>query len=224
MNNVAAIILAAGRSLRAKTDKQFLQIDGKYLIEITISRFLSEVDEIIVALSTENIKKYSNIFSDRKIKIVEGGSTRLESLINASKKLSDDSKIILVHDGARPFVSKNLINKIIEVSKLYGCAVPILPLKDTVKEVDITNNRIIKTIERSKHFSIQTPQGYKREVFEKIIKSISDTSLTDDSQIAESLGIEVKTVSGEETNIKITTPLDIEIAGVIYEKINKEEF
>ncbi|MGC8867693.1 MAG: 2-C-methyl-D-erythritol 4-phosphate cytidylyltransferase [Elusimicrobiales bacterium] len=222
MNKTSAIILAAGRSLRAGSDKQFLKLNGRYLIEVTLSKFISEVDEIVVALSKDNIEKHLDIFSNSKIKVVEGGNTRIESLINASRKLSDNSQIILVHDGARPFVSKQLINKMISASKSYGCAVPVIPLKDTVKEVDINSQKVIKTIERDRHFLVQTPQGYRRDIFERIVKSITNTSFTDDSQIAESLGMEVRAIIGEETNIKITTPLDIIIAGVIYEETQKK--
>lgn len=219
MIKTSAIILAAGYSKRASTDKQFYNLNGRYLIEITLSKFLSaDINEIIIALSPENLKKYSEIFSKYGVKLAEGGKTRIESLIKSSKYISGDSSVVIVHDGARPFVSTDLINKIISASNSYGCAVPVIPLKDTIKEVDTDNQKIIKTIERKKHFAVQTPQGYIKEIFDRIINSVKDFEVTDDSQIAESLGIEVKVIPGEETNIKITTPLDLMIAEVIYEK------
>lgn len=211
------IILAAGKSVRAKTDKQFFRIKDKYLIEITIERFLkiNSINKIILALSRKNIKKYSYIFKNKKIKIVEGGKTRMESLIKSASYIDQDADVIMVHDGARPFVSKKLIKKIEKQTLKYKAVIPIINLKDTIKEVK--NSTVVRTIDRNTLKAVQTPQSYTIDVFKKMINKIKDLDSSDDSQIIEKI-IPVHTVYGEETNIKITTPFDLKIAEVVYEE------
>ncbi len=211
------VILAAGSSTRAKTDKQFFKLGDKYLIEFTIERFRKAgIDDIVLVLSDENIKKYSQIFDE--IKIVCGGKTRIQSFLNGSRLIARDTDIILVHDGARPFVSQTLINKLIEKAYEYGASIPAIKLKDTVKEVG-ENNIVMRTLKRENLRAVQTPQVYRKDIFELLVKNIDDIEITDDSQIIEKLGKSVYVVEGEETNIKITTPLDLQIAEVIYEKM-----
>jgi 2-C-methyl-D-erythritol 4-phosphate cytidylyltransferase len=218
-NKIQAIILAGGKSTRAKTDKQFFKIKDKYLIEITVSKFLKikEVSKIILVLSKENIEKYSYLFKNHKITITEGGETRTQSLINGSKFIKDTDSVIMVHDGARPFISENLIKKLYETACRKGNAVPALKLKDTVKEID-ENMKVKKTLNRNSLMAVQTPQCYKIELFKKLIENIRDCDFTDDSQIIEKLGYDVFLVEGEEANIKITTPIDFAISEAIYEK------
>jgi len=218
--NTNVIILAAGKSKRAKTDKQFFKIKNKYLIEITTEKFLKikSIKKIILALSKKNIKKYSNLFKNEKIIIVEGGNTRIESLIKSSSYIDDNADVIMVHDGARPFVSEKLIKLIERETKKYGAVIPVIDLKDTIKEVK--NSTVIKTLNRDLLKAVQTPQSYKYEIFKKMISKLKDMNLTDDSQAIEKI-ILVHTVKGEETNIKITTPLDLKIAEVIYEETEK---
>lgn len=218
MIKASVIILAAGQSQRAGTDKQFYKLGNKYLIQHTIEKFKSSqyINEIILVLSENNLKKYSQLFNG--IKLTIGGKTRIESMINGSKQLSNKIDVVLVHDGARPFVSTNLVKKIVNISYKYGCAIPVIPVKDTIKEIDTKTSIVIKTLDRKRYFAVQTPQGYTLDNFKKIIKSTPLDDLTDDSQIAERIGIKVHTINGEETNIKITTPLDLVLAGVLYEK------
>ena len=218
-NKIQVIILAGGKSTRAKTDKQFFKIKDKYLIEITVSKFLKikEVSKIILVLSKENIEKYSYLFKNHKITITEGGETRTQSLINGSKFIKDTDSVIMVHDGARPFISENLIKKLYETACRKGNAVPALKLKDTVKEID-ENMKVKKTLNRNSLMAVQTPQCYKIELFKKLIENIRNCDFTDDSQIIEKLGYDVFLVEGEEANIKITTPIDFAISEAIYEK------
>ena len=214
----SAIILGAGRSKRAGTDKQFYRLGDKYLIQHTVERFRSSayINEIILALSEENINEYIHLFND--IKVVKGGNTRMESMLNASKEITPNNDVVLVHDGARPFVSPELIKRVVEAAYKYGCAVPIIPLKDTIKEIDLENSSVIKTLDRNKIFAVQTPQGYRVENFRRIIQEEGITHFTDDSQVAEKMGMMVYCVEGDEINIKVTTPMDLLIAEVLYEK------
>lgn len=219
MIKTSAIILAAGRSQRAGIDKQFYRLGDKYLIQHTIERFRSSqvINEIILVLSEENIKKYGDIFNG--IKIAQGGKTRIESMLNGAKYISPQSDVVLVHDGARPFVSERIIKEVSEAAYRYGCAIPAIPINDTIKEIDRENSCVIKTINREKVFAVQTPQGYHIQNFKKLINQTDITDdLTDDSQLAEKMGMRIYVVEGEDTNIKITTPIDFIIAEVLYEK------
>lgn len=220
---INTIILAAGKSKRANRDKQLFKIKNKRLIEVTVEKFLQfdKVKKVIIAVSKKNIKKYSKIFRDNRIILVEGGRTRNHSLLNASKYIDKNYGLVMVHDGARPFLSISLIKKLYSATLKYGCVVPVVPLKDTVKEIDLKTGKVIKTIDRNKHFIIQTPQCYKTDIFRKIISKLTDFSITDDSQLALNLGYKVYTIPGEDFNLKLTTPFDLEIAEVIYEKTKK---
>lgn len=227
MIKTTAIILAAGKSKRAGRDKQFYKISNKFIIQHTFEKFknIDEITEIILVLSKNNLNKYKSLFKDPKIKLTVGGDTRIQSLINGSQKISYIPDVVIVHDGARPFVSTNLIKQIIINSEKYGCTIPVIPIKDTIKEIDIKKFKVIKTPKRDILFAVQTPQGYRYDIFKKIISAANKyKNLTDDSQIAEKLKIHIKAIIGEETNIKITTPLDFKIAEVIYEETKKQNW
>ncbi|NLH39198.1 MAG: 2-C-methyl-D-erythritol 4-phosphate cytidylyltransferase [Elusimicrobia bacterium] len=221
--DISVIILAAGLSRRAGQDKQFFRIGRRYLVDITLKKFLDIpfVSRIVLVLSKENIKKYSGIFKNKKIMIVEGGKTRMESLLNGSKHIRDGSDLIMIHDGARPFVSSTLIRRIALATIKYEVVIPVMPLKDTVKELS-RDGRVLKTVNRASHFVVQTPQSYSRKFFDMLVENLDDIDATDDSQIIENLGFDVHTVDGEDSNIKITTPLDLKIAKVIYEETERK--
>jgi 2-C-methyl-D-erythritol 4-phosphate cytidylyltransferase len=221
--DISVIILAAGLSRRAGQDKQFFRIGRRYLVDITLKKFLDIpfVSRIVLVLSKENIKKYSGIFKNKKIMIVEGGKTRMESLLNGSKHIRDGSDLIMIHDGARPFVSSTLIRRIALATIKYEVVIPVMPLKDTVKELS-RDGRVLKTVNRASHFVVQTPQSYSRRFFDMLRENLDDIDATDDSHIIENLGFDVHTVDGEDSNIKITTPLDLKIAKVIYEETERK--
>jgi 2-C-methyl-D-erythritol 4-phosphate cytidylyltransferase len=223
-SDINVIILAAGLSKRAGKDKQFFRIGKRFLVDITLSKFLNidDVTKIILVLSKKNIKKYSNFFKSRKITVTEGGATRLESLLKASACVDRDCDAVMIHDGARPFVSARLIKKIATDTIRYGCVVPVVPLKDTVKKLSDNRKKVIETIDRKKHYTVQTPQSYSKKFFDILIENINDMDVTDDSQIIEKLGFDVHSVEGEDSNIKVTTPLDLKIAKIIYEETNKK--
>lgn len=221
--DINVIILAAGLSKRAGQDKQFFKIGRRYLVDITLKKFLDIplVSRVVLVLSRENIKKYSGIFKNKKVIIVEGGKTRMESLLNGSEKINDSSDVIMIHDGARPFVSSALIKRIASETIRYGAVIPVVPLKDTVKELS-PSGKVLKTVNRASHFMVQTPQSYSRKFFDILVENLDDMNATDDSQIIENLGFDVYTVNGEDSNIKITTPLDLKIAKVIYEETKRK--
>ncbi|MEW5950686.1 MAG: 2-C-methyl-D-erythritol 4-phosphate cytidylyltransferase [Elusimicrobiota bacterium] len=222
--SAAALILAAGSAKRFGRDKQFASINKIPVIELTVKNFLKskKVKEIIVAFSRDNFEKGRRLFlKEKKVKTVIGGKTRMESLKNAFAALSYKPDIVCVHDGARPFVDKRLIENLIGNAFKYKAAVPVVPLKDTVKKV--SKNKILSTIDRKSYAAVQTPQCYRTEIFKKIISlPKSSRDLTDDSQLLEEINIKAFAVESSYENFKITTPEDLILAEAVYEKKYKK--
>ncbi len=217
---ISVILAGGGRGKRIgkKVPKSFLKINRKYLFLYSLEKFnsLSEVKEIILILPGERItpdlkNKLMKRFSKLK-NIVEGGRERQDSVYKGLKYIDKNTDIILVHDIARPFVSKKLIKKVIEGTKKYRACIPVIPSTDTLKIVE--DNFVKKTLEREKIFRVQTPQGFLREILLKAYRKAKEKKIkcSDDSQLVENTGIRVYTVEGERENIKITFPIDLKIA------------
>ncbi len=215
--NCTAIILAAGASSRMKgTDKQLLSIGGVPVIVRSAVNFQNtpEVSEIIIAAKAElceEIKLLCENAGVTKLKAVcTGGETRAKSA-EAAFYLAGNTDVTLVHDGARPFAFPKLISEVIREAHEYGGAIAAVPVTDTIKCVK--DGLIESTPDRSGLFGAQTPQGFRTELYGKMLAQGGD--FTDDSQLAEAMGIKVKIVTGSYDNIKITTPEDIARAEII---------
>ncbi|MCS7230956.1 MAG: 2-C-methyl-D-erythritol 4-phosphate cytidylyltransferase [Elusimicrobiota bacterium] len=221
MEKISVILLAAGKSKRFKhsTKKQFIKIKNKLLLEYVIDKFitLKYPKQIILVIDKNDIKKVENLHFKKEykdIKIVFGGKERYDSVFNASKYVDKDAKIVLIHDIARPLISKNLIYKCIKKIKNYDCVIPVIPIVDTIKLIN-SKYEIIRTQSRENLVLAQTPQVFKKKVFDHIYsknvlyKWIKKNKITDDSQIAELEGYKVKGIIGEKTNIKLTTKEDL---------------
>lgn len=223
MNKISAILLAAGKSKRFNhpVKKQFFKINNCPLIKYVVDKFLSlkYISQIILVIDEKDFKTVKRILNTDKynaLDFVIGGKERFDSVFNAVKYLHKDSKLVIVHDVARPLVSKNLIERCLKEIKNYDCVIPGIPIVDTIKSIK-KNFEVVKTIDRNNLFLVQTPQVFKREVIEYIYskevlyKWTRKIKITDDSQIAELEGFKVKVVMGEKTNIKITSKEDINL-------------
>lgn len=222
MYNVA-VILGAGNSTRMGLDKSklLLEIGGKTVIERTVDKFLdmAEIDEIIVVCRECDIEKFSELLPDESVSFVIGGSTRQESVKNAVETI-DECDYIIIHDGARPFVSVNTIVKTLDEAQIKKAAATGVYVKDTIKVIDDDLN-IISTPERKKLVSIQTPQIFDFKTYkDALAKAVEENKdFTDDCQLVENLGLKVGVVIGEYENIKITTKSDIALAeGILRQK------
>lgn len=222
MYNVA-VILGAGNSTRMGMDKSklLLEIEGKTVIERTVEKFLdlAEIDEIIVVCRECDIEKFSELLPDESVSFVIGGNTRQESVKNAVETI-DECDYIIIHDGARPFVSVNTVIKTLDEAQIKKAAATGVYVKDTIKVIDDDLN-IVSTPERKKLVSIQTPQIFDfktyKEALDKAVEENKD--FTDDCQLVENLGLKVGVVIGEYENIKITTKSDIALAeGILRRK------
>jgi 2-C-methyl-D-erythritol 4-phosphate cytidylyltransferase len=217
---ISAIILAGGKGKRmsAKISKQYIELKGKPILYYTLTKFINckEVDNIILVLPKDEIefckKEILERYSLKVDMIVEGGKERQDSVFNALMEIND-SEIILIHDGARPFTSEKIIKDGIKYAKLYGAAAPGVTPKDTIKVVD-ENGFSKHTPDRKALFAIQTPQVFKLEVIKECHKKIKEEniSVTDDTMVVEHYNNKVYLYNGEYTNIKVTTPEDLILA------------
>lgn len=209
---ISAIITSGGKSTRFGSDKLLEKFDNKTVIETTISKFIDLVDEIVIP-SSENIKNFienSKIYSS-KIKFALPGSTRQKSVYSGLLECSNP-EIVLIHDGARPFIDKETIKKTIEMTYKYRAVVVGKMAVDTIKEVDLNGNegKIIKTLNRKTIFEAQTPQSFDYQLIKKIHEEYKNNpNFTDDSSMAENYGIEVYILDNNKKNIKITTKDDL---------------
>lgn len=218
---ISGIITAAGMGTRMESDipKLEMKIFGRSIIDYTLEKFynLDVFDEIILVSSKNLILEYKNRFSKLKnLKVILGGGSREESTYLGLKALNEISEIVVCHDGARPFVTKELILSSIESTMINGSGVTGVKVKDTIKTVE--KNVVISTPPRDKLYQIQTPQTFKTELilsaYEKFFGKIPTT---DDAGYLEAMGQKVFIVEGDYKNIKITTPEDMLIAKVIME-------
>ncbi|KGM93903.1 2-C-methyl-D-erythritol 4-phosphate cytidylyltransferase [Clostridium botulinum] len=226
MSNNCAIIVAAGRGSRMKAgiNKQFIELDGKPILYYTLKKFQGNnfIDKIVLVLAKDEIeyckKNILNKYNlDKVKKIVKGGSTRQESVINGILA-SEGSDIVLIHDGARPFVEDRIISDGIKYANLYGACACGVSVKDTIK-VKREDGFSTETLKREKLFSVQTPQSFKYNlILESHRKVLSEKiQVTDDTSAVENCGHEVYLYEGSYNNIKITTPEDLVIGKIILE-------
>jgi 2-C-methyl-D-erythritol 4-phosphate cytidylyltransferase len=219
---VTAVIAAAGSGKRINTKKQFLEINGTPLLAITASVFddCQSIDEIIVVVPKEDLTLASDILKNiKKLKmIVPGGESRQDSVFNGIRAVTAESEddLIVVHDAARPMVTKEIISRAIMEAKVSGAAVVGVPSKDTLKTVS-KENVIEETLDRNTIWMIQTPQAFKAKIIKEAYERAQKVNYkaTDDSKLVERLSISVKMVMGSYDNIKITTKEDIAIAEAI---------
>lgn len=227
LNNkkVTMLIAAAGSGSRMQLtiNKQFIPLGEQSVLSRTIQQISSSkyVDSIIVIGQEQELKLIDSFFKNIQIdyKLVVGGTTRQDSILNGLKALDEDSKIIATHDGARPFVTTQAINEVLLAVEETGASVLAHPVKDTIK-FSTNGNYIAYTPERSLLWAVQTPQVFYREILEQAYKQAYDEGYqgTDDCSLVEKCGYKVKIVQGDYTNIKITTPEDLLFAEILQEE------
>lgn len=225
---ISAIILVAGNSTRfgKNKNKNFENINSKSVLAYSLNAFdkNENVDDIIVAVKKNEIEDVENIIGQEKIKknvqIIIGGSSRKESVYNCIKSINSD--IVIIHDGARPLIKQEYINKCIESMEAFEGVTVGVKSKDTVKVTD-DNNVIVSTTKRSNTWQIQTPQCFKRDILLKMHEKYTDEDITDDCMLLEKNNYKVKIIEGDYTNIKITTYEDLNIIKGFLEKNNEEK-
>jgi 2-C-methyl-D-erythritol 4-phosphate cytidylyltransferase len=222
---VSAIILCAGNSSRfsdGKESKQMAEIRGKSVIVRTIEAFEKSpnIREIVLVARKEDTSEYNKIVSEHAFKkvscIVVGGETRQLSAMRGFKHISEKTKFVAFHDGARCLVTPEIIDAVVDSAKEYNAATAATRVTDTVKISDEDGN-IARTVNRELMWTVQTPQIFERELYRVCIENAIQKGVvaTDDCMLAEAYGQKVKLVETGKENIKITVKEDVDFAEAI---------
>jgi len=218
---ISAIIVAGGRGERLNSElpKQFLEIGGKAILVRAVEAVWSctRVSEMIVVVPDTHLDRARALLAGKEAKIVAGGAERQDSVYAGLQAVSAEARLVLIHDGVRPFASREMIERVILAAEQSQAAIPGLLVRETIKEVEPKSGEVVSTVDRKRLFAVQTPQVFSRGLIMEAHQRAQDLGFyaTDDAGLVEWLGRPVALVSGEEANIKITTQLDLEIAEMI---------
>lgn len=215
---VAAIVPAAGlgKRLGLKTKKPFVKLGGKPIVVHVLSALnrSPSVDSIITATEPSCVKRLEDLARDHRLfkvrTVIAGGRTRTDSVRRCLRHVGPRFDIVLIHDGARPFIEEKMIKGSIDAASRYGACVVAVPESDTVK-IASGGMFVKKTVDRKIVYRAQTPQTFRRDVIIRAYAPGARTA-TDDSALAEIAGSRVKILNGSYRNIKITTRSDLQAA------------
>ena len=218
MKKVALIVAAgSGSRMNSEIPKQFLLLKNKPVLSYSIKAFLDAFEdiEIVLVLPEEHIAKGQEIidgyFDSSKFRITAGGRTRFHSVQNGLAMIDEES-IIFVHDGVRCFVTNELINRCYDAAVELGTAVPVVDSADSIRVITKNGNKIF---DRNKVKLVQTPQTFHSGILLPAFAIDYKDQFTDEASVVEAFGIKINLVEGDKNNIKITTPLDLELAKIL---------
>ena len=213
---VGAIIPAAGSGKRigTSTPKQFLEIQGKPLLQHTLDVFAScrLIDYVVLVMPCADVdamgKDWLNSYEIVR-DVVAGGDRRQDSVYNGFNSLAKTTDIVVVHDGVRPFTTPQMITTTVEEAQQHGAAITAIPVSDTIKQA--ADGFVKQTVSRDELWRVQTPQAFQYVLLQRAFKKAKEDSYygTDEGSLVEYLGERVKVVPGSELNIKITTKEDL---------------
>lgn len=219
---ITALVAAGGMGLRMNLDlaKPLVNIINKPVIIYTLEALNAHplIDEVVLIFNKDGllcardfVKKYNILKVSR---VIEGGSTRKESVGRGLDVVGSETKLVVIHDGVRPFVDEGSITRVIEAASVTGAAVLGVPVKSTIKQVG-KDQEVDATLKRDPLWEIQTPQVFERELIQKAYLRASKHAVPDDAALVELMGKKVKVVLGSYFNIKITTQEDLVFAEAI---------
>ena len=219
MNGVVIVAAGTGSRMNMGINKQFIKLKGKEIIAYTIEKFYnnSNIEDIVVVVKEDEAeffdKEIIEKYNFKNIKIAYGGKERQDSVYNGLKLLDKKCDVVLIHDGARPFVSDKIIDNSIEKVKEHKAIVVGVPVKDTIKVIDNDKN-IVDTPNRSVLWAVQTPQTFSYKILIDAYEDAFKNSFygTDDAMLVERIGYKVKMIEGSYNNIKITTQEDLNVS------------
>lgn len=217
-----AVIVAAGTASRmGGIDKVMEPLNGEPMVMRSVRAFhaCDAVREIVVVTRPDLIVPIMSLCAGLKkvIAVVAGGNSRPESVSKGLNALSSKVKLAAIHDGARPMITWQVIDRVVRAANSYGAAAPGIPVKDTIKTV--TGGVVMQTPDRKSLQAVQTPQVFDFDLLRGALKKAADdgAEITDDCSAVERLGFRVKMVEGDERNLKVTTPMDLRIAQMLLE-------
>ncbi len=228
--SAVAILVAAGRGVRAGSGppKQFRALKGRPLVAWTLRPFAASPEirrTVLVVPDPEEARRQLSAWipEGHEIEFVAGSETRQGST-RAGLLRASDARLVLVHDGVRPFVTPDFIRRILAAAEEEGAAVPLVPVRETLKRIG-GEGRVVETVPRGEYALAQTPQGFRREVLEEAIRRAEAAGYegTDEAELVERLGRSVARVEGLPENLKITTPGDFAIAESILDRESASE-
>ena len=224
LKRCGAVIVAGGSATRmGGIDKVMAELGGQPMIRRTAQTFqdCDAISEIVIVTRPDLIEKIAGLCQDfpKVTAVVAGGKSRQESVHNGLNALSEKVKLAAIHDGARPLVTWQVIDRAVRAANTYGAAAPAIPVKDTIKVVQ--GGVVRETPDRSTLRAVQTPQVFDFDLLRAAHKKVADdgVEVTDDCAAVERMGMSVKIVEGDERNIKVTTPMDLKIAQMLLEEM-----
>jgi 2-C-methyl-D-erythritol 4-phosphate cytidylyltransferase len=217
---VGAVIVGAGFGRRMGQAKANISLAGRLLFSYSLETFLTvgSIKQVVLVLQKQHFKFADKFISGRGVVLAEGGKTRKQSVLNGLNKIKSNLRYVLIHDCARPFVKKQTVLKVINGLKEYPAVIPGIKTKDTLKQIE--GGVVKKTLERENIFSIQTPQGFRKDLIKAAYKKYQRLQITDSAQFFEKTGHPVKVVEGDLFNFKLTYREDIDLAKAV-EKYGK---
>ena len=218
-----AVIVAAGSATRmGGIDKVMADLGGEPMIVRTARAFQNceAIASIVIVTREDLIRPISDLCRDMKkvAAVVAGGKSRQESVHLGLNALPKGTKLAAVHDGARPLVSWQVIDRVVRAANTYGGAAPAIPVKDTIKVVQ--GGLVKETPDRSSLMAVQTPQVFDFDLLRGALRKAEEdgAQVTDDCSAVERTGMRIKIVEGDERNVKVTTPMDLKIAELLLEE------
>ena len=223
LKTCGAVIVAAGSASRmGGIDKVMADLGGEPMILRTVRAFQNcdAIASIVIVTREDLIQPIAGLCRDMKkvVAVVAGGGSRQESVHLGLNALPKGTKLAAVHDGARPLISGQVIDRVVRAANTYGAAAPAIPVKDTIKVV--SGGLVKETPDRATLQAVQTPQVFDFDLLRGALKKAETdgASVTDDCSAVERTGMKIKIVEGDERNLKVTTPMDLKIAELLLEE------
>ena len=223
LRRCGAVIVAAGSASRmGGIDKVMAPLKGEPMIVHTVRAFQNcdAIKEIVIVTREDLILPITRLTNDfgKVTAVVLGGSSRQESVALGMNALSEKCELAAIQDGARPLVTWELIDRVVRAAHSHHAAIPVIPVKDTIKVCDTA--LVKSTPDRSTLRAVQTPQVFDFDLLRGALKKAAEdgAEVTDDCSAVERLGMSVRTVEGDERNLKVTTPLDLKLAEMLMEE------
>ena len=223
LKTCGVVIVAAGSASRmGGIDKVMAPLDGEPMIVRTVRAFQNcdAIASIVIVTREDLIRPISGLCRDmgKVAAVVAGGKTRQESVHLGLNALPKGTKLAAVHDGARPLISWQVIDRVVRAANTYGAAAPAIPVKDTIKVV--AGGLVKETPDRSTLMAVQTPQVFDFDLLRGALRKAEEdgATVTDDCSAVERTGMKIKIVEGDERNLKVTTPMDLKIAELLLEE------
>ena len=219
------IVVAGGIGLRmgGETPKQFQLIGGKPVVMVTLER-LHAIDpsvQLILVLPAEHIEEWKRLSREYSFAVplllAQGGSTRFHSVQNGLAQVDDiEEALVGVHDGVRPFVSREMLDNCFREALVHGAAIPMIDLQDSLRHI-VGGNGVTEVVPRDRYKLVQTPQVFRLSLLRRAYEQRFVEMFTDDASVVEALGEQVVCVEGNRENIKLTTPFDLMVAKTLME-------